>query len=61
MSSKKKHSIDINILDFRQMFDAEEVSNVLNALYEVGVKDDMFALLNEANENVTFAVKTPSC
>ena len=60
MSSKKKQAIDINILDFKQMFDAEEISNVLNAFYEVGIKDDMLALLNEANENVTFAVKTPS-
>ena len=50
LSSKKKKSIDINILDFRQMFDAEEVLNVLKALYEVEVKYDMFVLLNEANE-----------
>ena len=60
MENKKKEAIDINILDFKQMFDAEEVPNVLNALYEVGIKDDMFAMLNEANENVIFAVKTPS-
>ena len=50
LSSKKKQLIDINILDFRQMFDAEEVLNVPNALYEVGVKYDLFALLNEAND-----------
>ena len=60
LSSKKKQAIDISILDFKQMFDAEEISNVLNAFYEVGIKDDMIALLYEANENVTFAVKTPS-
>ena len=60
MSNKKKRAIDLNILDFKQMFDAEEINNVLNAFYEVGIKDDMFLLLNEANENVKFAVKTPN-
>ena len=60
MSSKKKQLINIIILDFKQMFDADKISTVLNAFYEVGIKDDMITLVNEVNENVTFAVKTPS-
>ena len=56
----KKEAVDLNILDFKQMFDAEEASNVLNALYEAGIKDDMLAMLNVANENVKFVVKTPN-
>ena len=60
MSSKKKEPIDLNIMDFKQMFDAEELPTVLNALYEAGVDDDMLALTYEANKNVTFAVKMPS-
>ena len=59
-SSKKKIPIDLSIMDFKQMFDAEELPIVLNAFYESGVKDDMFSLLHEANSSVTFAVKTPS-
>ena len=33
----KKEAVDINVLDFKQMFDAEEVLNVLNAFYEAGI------------------------
>ena len=60
LSSKKKSPIDLNIMDFKQMFDSEEVPICLNALYEAGVKDDIFALLCEANTSATFAIKTPS-
>ena len=60
MASKKKDPIDVNIMDFKQMFDAEELPIVLNAFYESGITNDLFALANEANSNVTFAVKTPS-
>ena len=59
-ATTKKEAVDINVLDFKQMFDAEEVPNVLNALYEAGIKDDMLAMLNAANELVQFAVKTPN-
>ena len=60
MSSNKKIPIDLNIMDFKQMFDAEELPTVLNAFYEAGVRDDLLAVINEANKNVTFAVKTPT-
>ena len=32
--SKKQESVDLNIMDFKQMFDAEELPTVLNAFYE---------------------------
>ena len=56
----KKKPIDINIMDFRQIFDAEELPTLLNEFYESGVTDDIFALVHEANETVEFAVKTPT-
>ena len=59
-SSKKKKLIDLSIMDFKQTFDAEELPTVLNAYYEAGVTDDMLALVNEANQTVQFAVKTPT-
>ena len=57
---KKKKPIDISIMVFRQMFDAEDFPTVLNAFYESGVTDDIFALVHETNETVEFAVKTPT-
>ena len=60
MSSNKKTPVDFSIMDFKQMFDTEELSTVLNTFYEAGVKDDMFYLINETNKTVTFAVKTPT-
>ena len=33
MSTKKKNPIDLNIMDFKQMFDAEELPTVLNSFY----------------------------
>ena len=47
-------------MDIKQMFDGEELKSVLNAFFEAGVKDDMFSIINEANETVKFAVKTPT-
>ena len=45
-------------MDFKQMFDAEELPGVINAFYNSCVKNDILGLLNEANQNVNFAVKT---
>ena len=60
LSSKKKQPIDLHVMDFSQMFDAEDISIVLNALYEAGVKDDTFALIYEANKIYVISVKTPN-
>jgi hypothetical protein len=47
-------------MDFSQMFDAEDISICLNALYDSGVKDDTFALIYEANKTNVISVKTPN-
>ena len=47
-------------MDYRQMFDSEEGHICLNALYEAGVQDDIFALISEANGNNVISVKTPN-
>ena len=60
LSSKKKKPIDLNVMDFSQMFDAEDISICLNALYEARIKDDTFALIYEANKTNVIAVKTPN-
>ena len=60
LSSVKKAPIDLTVMDYRQMFDAEEVFISLNALYEAGVQDDVFALINESNRENVVCVKTPN-
>ena len=60
MGSVRKEPIDLNVMDFRQMFDAEELSVCLNAMYEANIKDDMLALIYEANKTTIFTVKTPN-
>ena len=42
------------------MFDSEDLVTVLNAMYEANVKDDMLALMYEANETTYFKIKTPN-
>ena len=59
LSSVKKPPIDLNIMDYSQMFDSEEAQICLNALYEAGVQDDLFALINESNRKNVISVKTP--
>ena len=60
MGSKNNPPIDLNIMDFRQMFDAEELPVCLNSYYDAGVKNDILALLYEANRKNVIAVKTPN-
>ena len=60
LSSVKKEAVDLNIMDFKQMFDAEDLITSLNSMYEAGVTDDMLSLIYEANKVTYFAVKTPN-
>ena len=57
--NRKKESIDIQILDYRQCFDSLWFEESINDLWEAGIKDDKLALIAKANENVKVAVKTP--
>ena len=40
LSSKKKVPVELNIMDFKQMFDAEDGPICLNALYDASVTND---------------------
>ena len=60
LSSVNKAPIDLTVMDYRQMFDAEDVFISLNALYEAGVKDDILALIYESNRETVVSVKTPN-
>ena len=59
LSSKTKHPIDVQILDFKQCFDGMWLKSCLNDIYESGMKDDSLALLYNLNKNVNIAIRTP--
>ena len=59
LRKKSNKPIDIMVLDYKQMFDSECLFECMNDLYEAGVKDDMFALIYEANRVNNVAVQTP--
>ena len=60
LSKKSNQSVDIMILDYKQMFDSECLYECLNDVYEAGVIDDKFVLLYEANRENLVAVQTPN-
>ena len=49
LRKKSNKSIDIMVLDYKQMLDSECLFECMNDLYEAGMKDDIFALIYEAN------------
>ena len=59
LSKKSNKPIDLMVLDYKQMFDSECLFECMNDVYEAGVKDDIFALLSEANRKNHVAVLTP--
>ena len=59
LSKKSNKSIDIMVLDYKQMFDSECLFECMNDLFEAGVKDDIFALIHESNRINQVAVQTP--
>ena len=59
LRKKSNKPIDIMVLDYKQMFDSECLFECMNDLYEAGVKDDIFALIYEANRINNVAVQTP--
>ena len=50
----------IGIYDYKPWFDSMWQEEILNDVYEAGVKDDKLALINEINKINNIAVKTPS-
>ena len=60
MSSVNREPIDLSIMDFKQMFDSEELTICLNAIHDAGIQDDMLSLIYQANKTTHFAVKTPN-
>ena len=60
LSSKKKKPVQLQIYDYRQMFDAIELKEALSDVYDVGIKDDNLCQIYKANNDVRMAVNTPN-
>ena len=60
MSSKNKAPVQLQIYDYKQMFDAVNLQEAVSDIYDVGVNDDNLSLLYQANKDVRMAVNTPS-
>ena len=60
MTSKNMKPVQLQICDYKQMFDAIKLQEALSDIYDVGVNDDNLSLLYQANKDVRMAVNTPS-
>ena len=58
LSSKDKKPIDIEVMDYRQMFDSENLRECIRHLFEADVNDDTLCILYEANKKSFIAVNT---
>ena len=58
-ANKAKSSVDIQIYDYRQAFDALNVTTTLNDLYNVGVTSDHLNLISDCDSRSNIAIKTP--
>ena len=56
LKSKRMKPVQLQIYDYQQMFDSIDLEQALSDIYDVGVNDDTFSLLYQAN----MAVKTPN-
>ena len=59
LSKTTNHTIDIQILDYKQCFDSLWLQACLNNAYDSGIQDDSLTLLYNVNKSVNLAVRTP--
>ena len=60
LKSKRMKPVQLQIYDFQQMFDSIDLEQALCDIFDVGVNDDTFTLLHQANKEINMAVKTPN-
>ena len=54
-----KKDIDVQFYDLQKCFDTMWAEETLNDLYDVGMKNEKFALISLMNEKCNVSVKTP--
>ena len=60
MKSKKKKPVLLQQYDYSQMFDSMNLQKAISDVYDSGLKDDNLVLIHKANQEINFAVNTPS-
>ena len=60
LKSKKTAPIQLQIYDYKQMFDSMDLKEAISDMFDVGVRDDTLGLIYKANKEIQMAVKTPS-
>ena len=58
-NSKHSKDIDVQIFDVKKCFDKLDYTDTAINLYNAGVQDDKFVIINESNRSNNVAVKTP--
>ena len=58
-ATKKKHNVDIEILDYKQCFDSMWLNETVNDLFENGLKNENLNFIYNLNKNNKVAVVTP--
>ena len=60
LSSSKKNPILLQIYDYAQMFDSNDLKQAISDIYEAGLQEDNLSLLYQANKEIFMAVNTPT-
>jgi len=56
---QKNKCIDLHFMDLSKCFDSLWTQETMNDLYDLGVRDDKFALISALNDKCRVSIKTP--
>ena len=59
LKSKNKTPIQLQIYDYKQMFDSLDLTEATSDMFDVGLRNDNLNLIYKANDEIQMAVKTP--
>ena len=60
LKSNKMKPVQLQICDYKQMFDSMDLKEAISDIFDVGVDDDSLALIYKANKEIQMSVKTAS-
>ena len=56
---QNKINVDLSLYDIAKCFDSQWYSETMNDLWDVGLRDDKFAIISELNSKCNIAIRTP--
>ena len=60
LKSTRMKPIQLQIYDYKQMFDSIDLEEAISDIFDVGVDDDSLVLIYKANKEIKMSVKTTS-